>query len=92
VRSAVTQLSFRAPAVSLADERVFTEMVRSMFTQRRKTLSNALAPFATGYAQSAGEALQAAGIDGGRRAETLQLTELARLADQFAATKKRAVL
>ena len=48
VRSAVTRFTFRPPAVTLADEGVFNEMVRSMFTQRRKTLSNALAPFARG--------------------------------------------
>ena len=92
VRSAVTRFSFRPPAVALADEAVFGEMIRSMFTQRRKTLSNALAPFATLLGQSAAEALRVSGIDGTRRAETLQLTELARLADHFASTKSRAVL
>jgi hypothetical protein len=33
---------------------------------------------------SAGDALAAAGVDGRRRPETLQLIELARLADVFA--------
>ena len=92
VRSAVTRFTFRPPAVSLADEGVFSEMVRSMFTQRRKTLSNALAPFARVVGSSADEALRTSGIDGKRRAETLQLTELARLADYFAAAKNQAVL
>jgi 16S rRNA (adenine1518-N6/adenine1519-N6)-dimethyltransferase len=92
VRSAVIRFSFRAPAVPLADEGVFNEMVRSVFTQRRKTLANALAPFAALRGRSAGDALRAAGIDGSRRAETLQLTELARLADHFGPTKNRAVL
>jgi 16S rRNA (adenine1518-N6/adenine1519-N6)-dimethyltransferase len=46
VHSAVIQLRFREPAVALADERGFEAMVRSMFTQRRKTLANALRPFA----------------------------------------------
>ena len=92
VRSAVTRFTFRPPAVTLADEGVFNEMVRSMFTQRRKTLSNALGPFARVVGSSADEALRTAGIDGKRRAETLQLTELARLADYFAAAKNRAVL
>lgn len=87
VRSAVTRFTFRPPAVTLADEGVFNEMVRSMFTQRRKTLSNALAPFARVVGSSADAALRTAGIDGKRRAETLQLTELARLADYFAAAK-----
>ena len=86
VHSAVVRLTFRPPAVALRDEQVFEAMVRSMFTQRRKTLANALAPFAIAAAgRCAGARSPAAGIDPGRRAETLQLTELARLADYFAA-------
>ena len=55
-----------------------------MFTQRRKTLANALRPFATGRgARCGGAALRAAGIDPTRRPETLQLDELARLAEFF---------
>jgi len=59
-------------------------MVRSMFTQRRKTLSNALKPYAASRGRDAGEALAAAAIDSSRRPETLQLDELARLAEFFA--------
>jgi 16S rRNA (adenine1518-N6/adenine1519-N6)-dimethyltransferase len=81
VHSAVVRLTFRPPAVALADEMAFEAMVRSMFTQRRKTLGNALKPFAEGRGYSAGSALAQAGIDPTRRPETLQLTELARLAD-----------
>lgn len=84
VHSAVVRLRFRAPAVALADERVFGAMVRSMFTQRRKTLANALAPFAVSQGADPRVALATAGIDSRRRPETLQLTELARLADYFA--------
>ncbi len=83
VHSAVVRLSFRPPAVAVANEPVFEGMVRSMFTQRRKTLSNALKPFAESRERSAVAALAAAGIDPSRRPETLQLTELARLADAF---------
>ena len=83
VHSAVVRLTFRAPAVKLASEPVFEGMVRSMFTQRRKTLSNALKPFAESRGRSAVGALEAAGVDPSRRPETLQLTELARLADAF---------
>ena len=60
-------------------------MVRSMFTQRRKTLGNALRPFADACGRQPGAVLAAAGIDPRRRAETLQLSEFARLADQFRA-------
>jgi 16S rRNA (adenine1518-N6/adenine1519-N6)-dimethyltransferase len=84
VHSAVVQLAFRAPIVALRDERVFEQMVRAVFSQRRKTLGNALAPFAISRHANARVALAAAGIDPTRRAETLQLAELARLADYFA--------
>jgi 16S rRNA (adenine1518-N6/adenine1519-N6)-dimethyltransferase len=84
VHSVVLRLTFRAPAVRLQDERLFEGMVRSMFTQRRKTLSNALRPFATVRGADSGDALRAAGIDPTRRPETLQLDELARLADILA--------
>jgi 16S rRNA (adenine1518-N6/adenine1519-N6)-dimethyltransferase len=85
VHSAVVRLTFRPPAVSLLDERIFDGMVRSMFTQRRKTLGNALAPFAGSRGHDARAALRRAGIEPSRRPETLQLTELARLADALAA-------
>ena len=84
VHSAVVHFQFRPPAVDIADSAVFERMVKSMFTQRRKMLANALAPFATDRGVDAREALTAAGIDPTRRPETLQLTELARLADYFA--------
>jgi 16S rRNA (adenine1518-N6/adenine1519-N6)-dimethyltransferase len=85
VHSAVLRLSFRPPAVPLRDEQLFEAMVRSMFTKRRKTLANALAAFATGRGVDSRDALAAAHIDPDRRAETLQLAELARLADYLTA-------
>ena len=84
VHSSVVNLRFRPPAVVLADEGSFEAMVRTTFTQRRKTLVNALGPYATSRGRDSGAALDAAGIDRRRRPETLQLTELARLADYFA--------
>ena len=87
VHSAVVGLRFRPPVVALQDEEVFEDMVRSMFTQRRKTLGNALAPFASSRGSDARQALRAAGVDPSRRPETLQLSELARLADYFAAAR-----
>ena len=84
VHSAVVRLTFRPPPLSPRDERVFEAMVRSMFTQRRKTLANALSPFAGTREVRAVAALKAAGIDPSRRPETLDLAELTRLADQFA--------
>ena len=81
VHSAVVRLTFRPPRVALRDPEVFERMVRGVFTQRRKTLANALAPFAAERGADARQALETAGIDSRRRAETLDLPELARLAD-----------
>jgi 16S rRNA (adenine1518-N6/adenine1519-N6)-dimethyltransferase len=83
VHSAVLSLRFRAPAVAVADDPAFEAMVRTMFMQRRKTLLNALRPFAAARNRDAGRALADAGIDPSRRPETLHLAELARLADRF---------
>lgn len=85
IRSAVIRLTFRPPRDDVADEALFEAMVRSMFTQRRKTLANALRPFASARGRLALEALAAAGIDARRRPETLEGPELARLAGVFAA-------
>ncbi len=83
VHSAVIRLEFHEPEVAVRDERVFEGLVRSIFTQRRKTLANALKPFAADRGVDARAAIGDAGLDGQRRPETLQLAELARLADRF---------
>jgi 16S rRNA A1518/A1519 N6-dimethyltransferase RsmA/KsgA/DIM1 with predicted DNA glycosylase/AP lyase activity len=59
-----------------------------MFQQRRKTLVNAL----KGLHAKAGEIVAGAGLDGRRRPETLQVAEIARLAEQFASASRPAVL
>ena len=84
INSAVINLRFRPPAVALADEQGFEAMVRTMFMQRRKMLVNALESYARSKSLDPAAALDAAEIDRRRRPETLQLTELARLADYFA--------
>lgn len=83
VHSAVLRLEFRDPAVELRDEPTFERLVRSIFTQRRKTLLNALKPFADERGIDPRLAIAEASVDGTRRPEALQLTELARLADVF---------
>ena len=83
VHSIVLRLTFRPPAVEVSDAGLFEQMVRSMFTQRRKTLGNALRPFAAARGVDAADALEQTGIDPIRRPETLQLDELARLAEFF---------
>ena len=84
VHSAVIRLDFRPPEVPVRDEQVFEQMVRSIFTQRRKTLANALRPFAEIRDAEARTVLAAARIDGVRRPETLSIAELARLSDLLA--------
>jgi 16S rRNA (adenine1518-N6/adenine1519-N6)-dimethyltransferase len=76
VESAVVSVTLHtAPRVSIDDEERFRAVVRAAFGQRRKTLRAALA-------RVAGPAdIERAGIDPGRRGETLSLAEFARLAN-----------
>jgi 16S rRNA (adenine1518-N6/adenine1519-N6)-dimethyltransferase len=83
VHSAVVRLTFRPSPVPIGDERLLIRMVRSMFTQRRKTLLNALKPFAADRGGNAAEALARAGIDDRRRPETLTLADAATLSRAF---------
>jgi 16S rRNA (adenine1518-N6/adenine1519-N6)-dimethyltransferase len=84
VQSAVVRLDFRPVPPYVRDRQVAISMIRSVFTQRRKTMTNALAPFAAGRGVEAGTLLAQAEIDGGRRPETLTLREYARLAEVLA--------
>ncbi len=59
-------------------------VVRAAFGQRRKTLRNALAAGLGLDRDAVGDLLATAGIDGDRRAETLDLTEFGRLASAWA--------
>ncbi|WP_150275650.1 16S rRNA (adenine(1518)-N(6)/adenine(1519)-N(6))-dimethyltransferase RsmA [Paenibacillus tepidiphilus] len=82
VESAVIRLKVRErPPVEVADEKHFFEVVQASFTQRRKTIANNLkSRFFPGEGRERLEALLAeAGIDGGRRGETLSIAEYARL-------------
>ena len=81
VRSAVVRLTFRPLPVTIADDALMQRLVRTIFMQRRKMLLNAVRSFAEEVGGDPAALLAAAGIDGTRRPETLQLTELARLVD-----------
>jgi 16S rRNA (adenine1518-N6/adenine1519-N6)-dimethyltransferase len=76
VHSTVIRLRFRPPAVDVGDYARFERLVRAIFQQRRKTLSNALTAF---LHAPAADVLARAGIDGRRRPETLSLAEIARV-------------
>lgn len=79
VNSAVITLRFRPPAVQIGAPETFERLVRAIFLQRRKMLSNALASFAGSRGTTPDVALAGAGLDGRRRPETLTLEELGRL-------------
>jgi 16S rRNA (adenine1518-N6/adenine1519-N6)-dimethyltransferase len=81
VHSAVVRLTFRPPKVDLGNPDAFVRMVRSVFTQRRKTIANALKGFAVEAGRPATDALKVAGIDPQRRPETLELVEFAALSN-----------
>lgn len=71
-----------APPVDCRDEKMFFRVARASFGQRRKTLVNALK--GAGFLKDdVDRAAAAAGLDLGRRGETLSLEEFARLADGF---------
>jgi 16S rRNA (adenine1518-N6/adenine1519-N6)-dimethyltransferase len=88
VHSAVVRLAFKPSVVPAPLFPVFERMVRTMFMQRRKTLANALRPFAESMGVEARPALESAGIDPIRRPETLDLPELVRLASELAPKPK----
>src|SRR5882672_1241085 len=81
VESAVLRLApLPSPRVDLPDEQRFEAVVRAAFARRRKTLANALA---VGLGLSVGatrDAATSAGVDPGRRAETLSIQEFAEVA------------
>lgn len=86
VSSVVMKLAVRqVPVVTPQDERLFFQVVRAAFAQRRKTLLNALSGFFTNL--SKGELthlLKEAGIEPTVRGEELGLAEFAQIADVLA--------
>lgn len=81
VDSAVIHLVMREqPAVVVADEKFFFRVVRTAFSQRRKTIANTL----KGLDPNVREVLQKCGIDPMRRPETLSLQEFAVLSAALA--------
>ena len=85
VDSAVVRLVVRpAPAVVVRDENMLFNIIRAAFGKRRKTLLNSLTGSALGLdRETCLSGLEIAGIDPGRRAETLSLAEFASLTDSI---------
>jgi 16S rRNA (adenine1518-N6/adenine1519-N6)-dimethyltransferase len=75
--AAIHMVIRKFPRVIVADEALFFKVIRAGFSQRRKTLSNALKPLMNNIR----DVLIDMGIDPVRRAETLSMEEFAKLAD-----------
>lgn len=66
------------------DEAFFFQVIKAAFSKRRKTLRNALSEFIPGFdARMSARALEQAGIDPVRRAETLTVDEFVHLANSI---------
>jgi 16S rRNA (adenine1518-N6/adenine1519-N6)-dimethyltransferase len=81
VQSALVRLRFRERRPAPRSVELLTRLVQAVFTRRRKTLENALMAFRTWDRAAISEVLRRANIDGRRRPETLEVSELVRLAD-----------
>lgn len=89
VESAVVVLVPRAtPPVDVGDEGLFFRVVRAAFAQRRKTLRNTLAAGLAVSPAAVEAACRAAGVDAGRRGETLDLAAFAALTRSLRAVRR----
>ena len=88
VTSSVVALTPRAePPCAVRDEKLMFRCVRAAFSQRRKTLSNALTNGLGAYTRKqVCAALEAAGVNPQARGETLGAAEFAAVADALAGT------
>ena len=83
VDSTVLNLKIRKTCpVEVKDRELFFAVVKAGFGQRRKTLGNSLMGVKDITREIVFEALDAAGIDSSRRAETLTLEEFAELSNR----------
>jgi 16S rRNA (adenine1518-N6/adenine1519-N6)-dimethyltransferase len=84
VDSAIVRIdTYPQPPIEVADTTHFFNIVRAGFGQKRKQLHNALKSGLSLPSDVIDAALQSAGIDPARRAQTLALEEWARLAKQM---------
>lgn len=84
VDSAVIKLSLYAhPPVDVHDEKLFFDLVRAIFMQRRKTALNSISSGMALPKQLVSEVLEDCGFEQTVRAETLSLNELCTLANKI---------
>ncbi len=72
---------WETPPVTVQDEDLYWQVIKAAFSQRRKTLVNALQNGLPWEKEKLLQAMQQAGIDPGLRAEALGASDFARLAD-----------
>jgi 16S rRNA (adenine1518-N6/adenine1519-N6)-dimethyltransferase len=83
VESAVVRIAFGPVAHAAKDPARFRALVKAGFAQRRKVLANALTASRVAAPEQIAHALEAAGIDGRRRGETLTVEEWVNLERAF---------
>ncbi|MCQ3932161.1 MAG: ribosomal RNA small subunit methyltransferase A [Chloroflexi bacterium] len=89
VESAVVRIdTFAQPPIDVPNDVTFFKVVRAGFGQKRKQLKNSLANGLALTSEQADQVLAGAGIDGRRRAETLNLEEWAILTRSYARLPK----
>jgi 16S rRNA (adenine1518-N6/adenine1519-N6)-dimethyltransferase len=81
VESTVVRLQFHPPEPPVGDEQLLAALTNAVFSRRRKTLGNALQAYGGLTSATAARALDTAGIDPKRRAETLSIAEFCHLTD-----------
>lgn len=88
VDSAVIRLDILPePPIQVSDEKFFFSMVRSAFSQRRKTASNGISAGTSIPKATVAEAIEAAGLPPAVRAEALTMEQLGTLCEEL---KRRA--
>jgi 16S rRNA (adenine1518-N6/adenine1519-N6)-dimethyltransferase len=85
VHSSLVRLRFHPDRPPARNRAVFEALTQAIFTRRRKTLANALRAYALAETAGIPALLARTGIDGRRRPETLDVSELVVLADTVAA-------
>jgi 16S rRNA (adenine1518-N6/adenine1519-N6)-dimethyltransferase len=85
VTSSVIRMVPKPAPAELKDEKLFFSLVRTAFTQRRKTLANGLSPLLSPRLDKAQiqESLKVCGFDPLVRGETLGIPEYVKLANYF---------
>lgn len=86
VDSAVIQLTLREPPVTPADEKQMFRVIKAAFSQRRKTVLNAISSSMSLDKSELSGILESAGVPLTARAEQLTLADFARISDAIGGT------